>query len=374
MSRTTFGRFGRPLKTIALYEDWRDDVLDLQEAADGGDEEAARELLEASPDGKADFAYFLFGNVRVAFYTGYQRAEMQWKRYAAKDNAVDFREKRIKGFNGMQGIGYVGDLGQRPGMRRSFRPEASIMVDTYGGEYSISRQALRNDDTNQLLSRSPDDMGYAAGVFIQQAIVALIVANPTAPDGLPMYSASRPTNGGVTGNTATAYLSEDSLLDGTVWMGTQRDDDNRPIVVKANVLVVQNERIAAVARRVLNSQVTGIREELSGMSAGQMGVGTDNPLASAGLLPGGVVVDNFFPDPHDWYLFADPAQLPAFTASFLDGEEVPFVGMREPHIRSVNGSEMDPYSWDFRTLDFITEFDFGAAPVETRATYRSVVA
>jgi hypothetical protein len=374
MSRTDFGRFGRPLKTIALYEDWRDEVLELQEAAEGGDEEAGRELAEASPDGKADFATFLYGNVRVAFYTGYERAEMQWKRYAGKDEAVDFREKRIKGFNGMQGIGYVGDLGDRPGMRRSFRPEASIMVDTYGGEYKITRQALRNDDTNQLLSRTPGDMGYAAGIFIQQTIVALIVSNPTAPDGLPTYSTSRPTNGGVAGNASTAFLSEDSLLDGVVWMQTQRDDDNRPIVVKANLLVVQNDRMAAIARRSLNSQVTGIREELSGLGAGAMGVGTNNPLAEGGMLPGGVVVDNFFPDPHDWYLFADPDQLPAFTMSFLDGEETPFVGMREPHIRSVNGSMMDPYSWDLRSLDFITEFDFGAAPVETRATYRSVVA
>lgn len=375
MGRTNFGRFGRPLKTIALYEDWRDEVMELSEAAEGGDQEAALLLEEASPDGKADFATFLFGTVRVAFYSGYEKAQFQWKRYAAKDDAVDFREKRIKGFNGMTGIGYVGDLGQRPGMRRSFRPEASILVDTYGAEYRISRQALRNDDTNQLLSRTPEDMGYAAGVFMQQTIVALITSNPTAPDGLPMYSSSRPTNGGVAGNASTAFLSEDSLLDGTVWLETQRDDDNRPIVVRAHCLVVQNNRMGAIARRILNSQVTGIRQEFSELSGpGQMAYGTNNPLADGGLLAGGVVIDNYFPDPHDWYLFADPEQQPAFTMSFLDGEEQPFIGMREPHIRSVMGPDMDPYSWDIRSLDFLTEFDFGAAPVETRGTYRAVVA
>jgi hypothetical protein len=217
-------------------------------------------------------------------------------------------------------------------------------------------------------------MGYSAGVFIQQAVIALIVANPTAPDGNPVYSSSRPTNGGVVGNSATAALSEDSLLDGIVWLQTQRDDLNRPIVSKASVLVVQNDRMAAIARRILNSQITGIRTDTTDMAAGQMAAGNVNPLADSGLLPGGVVVDNFLPDPNDWYLFADPSQIPAFTISFLDGDETPFLGMRNPEIRSIVGPDSDPYSWDLRALEYITEFDFGSAPVDPRGTYRSVVA
>jgi len=382
MARRGYGQWGKPLRIFDMYEDWRDTCIELQEAGVTldtpdlePDSKLALELLEASPDSRADFASFLYGTVRIAFYTGYQRASFQWRRYAAKDSAQDFREKRIKGFAGMSGIGYVGELGTRPGMRWAFRPEASVMVDTYGADYSITRQAIRNDDTNQILSRTPDEMGYAAGVFIQQAVVSLIVSNPTAPDGTAMFSSSRATNAGVVGNSATAFLSEDSLLDGIVYLQTQRDDLNRPIVVKADTLVVQNDRMAAIARRILNSQITGLRTaDASGIATGQMAPGVNNPLSDAGLLPGGVVVDNFLPDPHDWYLFADPNTIPGFTIAFLDGEETPFLGMREPQIRGIVGPDTDPYSWDFRTLDYMTEFDFGSAPVDPRGVYRSLVA
>jgi hypothetical protein len=76
-------------------------------------------------------------------------------------------------------------------MRRTERPGPSLVIDTYGGVYSITRQAIINDDSGELLNRNPADMGYAAGIFVAEALVALIESNPTAPDGTAFFHGVR---------------------------------------------------------------------------------------------------------------------------------------------------------------------------------------
>ena len=44
-------------------------------------------------------------------------------------------------------------------MSRSERGGPSLMIDTYGGVYSITRQAVLNDDSGELLQRNPNEMG-----------------------------------------------------------------------------------------------------------------------------------------------------------------------------------------------------------------------
>jgi hypothetical protein len=345
-----FGHFGKPCLVFEMLKDWRQERLAAIEAG---------RVLEASPDGKADFAAFFDGPVNSSFYGGYDRAESAWQRFVMRDAATDFKEKKIRGLAGISGFGYVGDLGEYPGLRRAFRPEASIVVDTYGGVYQISRQAIRNDETRRILTTGPDEMGYGAGVFITEMIISLIVSNPLAPDGLPMYSTVR-------GNEVTDPLSAEALIDGTTFLQTQRNDDGRPIRVRARTLAVQNDRQAAIARRELQSQ--GV---IQVATTQESEFGTGNMNAANGILPAdGIVVDPFFPDPNDWYLFADPDQVPAFAASFLDGQERPFIGLKDPYVRSVYGAGVDPYTFELDSLDYKVRFDVGAAPVDPRGSYR----
>jgi hypothetical protein len=339
-----YGEFGRPIRLIEAYKEWRD--LRLEEA-----------------DSKADFPSFLMGPVSQSLWHGYSRAQSQYRRYTRVENVNDFRERRLRGLNGLTGIGYVGDHGEYPGMRRTERPPATLAIDTYGAVYAITRQAIRNDDTNELLNRNPADMGYAAGLFVLETIVALIESNPTAPDGNPFFSVGR-------GNQTTTALSEDSLATAIGAMEDQLDDDNRRIHITPGVLVVKNARMQLIANRILNSQFAGTTINDAGSAI--FDKGTVNPLA--GILPNnGVVRDPFFTDPNDWYLFADPNDVPAFAAGFLDGREEPFVGLKDPMVRAALGSGTDPYSFELDSIDFKVRFDFGVAPVDPRGAYRAIV-
>ena len=350
MHGNPYGEFGKPIRLLEAYKEWRDE----------------RALEEA--DSKADFASFLFGPVRQSMWHGYSRAQAQYQRYTRQESSPDFRDRRLRGLNGLNGIGYVGDHGHYPGLVRTDRPPASLLIDTYGGVYSITRQAIINDDSNELLNRNPADMGYAAGVFILQAVIALITNPGNAPDGAPFYSSGR-------GNSAVTPLAEDSLADAIAFMEGQLDDDGRQIVITPQLLVVKNARMQMIAQRILNSTQTGTNIQYAGaagVGSNIMDKGTINPLA--GILPAdGVIRDPWFPDSNDWYLFGDPNDVPAFAVGFLNGQSEPQVMLKDPMVRMALGAGTDPYSYELDTVDFKVRSDFGVAPVDPRGAYRSIV-
>jgi hypothetical protein len=301
-------------------------------------------------------------------WQGYSRIEPQYRRYARVENMPDFRPRLLYGLNALKGFGYVGDHGEYPGMRRTERGGPSLVIDTYGGVYAITRQAIINDDSGELLNRNPSDMGYAAGIFVAETLVALIESNPLAYDGLTIWNNTR-------GNQTTAALSEDSIADGITFMESLFDDSGYRIMVKAATLVVKSARMEMIARRIVNSTVTGTQVQYSGAAgAGTtiMDKGVLNPLQ--GIISGdGIVREPFLSDPNDWYLFADPNDVPVFAVGFLNGQEQPSVFLKDPAVRNALGPGTDPYSWEIDSVDFKVRHDFGVAAVDFRGTYKGVV-
>lgn len=351
MSR--YGNVGRPVLLFEAFKDW---------AADTNAKIASGDLEEAQT--KADFPEFLYGPISTSVYKGYTRVQPQYERYARIEPLNDFRSRRIKGLWGLNGIGYVGDAGEYPEMRRTERKSASLIIDTYGGVYGITRQAVINDDSGDLLRNNPDDMGYAAGLFVTQTVISFITGNPTAPDGVATFHSSR-------GNIDTAELSEDSLATAITAMENQLDGDGRPITVRPRTLAVKNVRLELIANRIIRSQETGTVTNDS--STHLFDKGTDNPLA--GILPSDAVVrDPYWTDSNDWYLFADPNDVPAFACGFLNGKQEPSVFLKNPEARASMGGDSDPYTWEWDSVDFKVREDFGVGSVDPAGVYRSTPA
>jgi hypothetical protein len=343
-----YGEFGRPVAMIEAYAEWRD----LQEA-----------------DTRADFATWLWGPVRQAVWRGYERIESKWDTFCAIENMNDFRERRLRGLNALQGYGRVGEHGEYPGMTRTDRGGPGLILDTYGGVYSITRHLIINDQSGELLNRNPADMGYAAALFLSEAVVALVESNPVTWDGVPFFDVSR-------GNLGTAALSEDSLVDAIAAMENQRDDDGRRIIVRPKVMLVQNARMELIAKRILRSSQTGTSAPgAAGVGTGPavFDKGTDNVVQ--GILPDGAISrEPFLTDATDWYLLADPNVTPAYAVGFLQGRRQPFVGLKDPQVRNALGAGMDPYTFELDSVDFKVRHDFGCATVDPRGAHKNVVA
>jgi len=363
-----YGRYGRPVLLFEAYEEWREDVKSgaippeaLAEALDCSLEEA---------DTRYDFPSFLYGPVRQSMWHGYERVQPMYRRYARVESAPDFRERRLMGLTGMTKPGYVGEHGEFPQMKRGERPPAALVVDTYGGTYSMTRHLIINDEGNELLNSAPEEMGDSMAEFVVETIIALIESNPTAPDGDPMWSVARGNQ--ITGNTATAGLSEDTLATALSMITRQRDDSNRRIRISVSTLLVGDPRWELVARRILRSTDTGSTANDTGTNV--FDKGRYNPLRAAGLPDDAVVYDQYFNDTDDWYLFADPRRVPAFAVGFLNGQERPQVFLKNPEYRSVlGGGGQEPYTFEVQSIDWLVREDFGVAAVDPRGTFRAVV-
>lgn len=349
--RSNFGQYGGHIEVLDMYEDWRDERL-LEEA-----------------DGRADFASFLFGPVSQSIYKGYQLVQPQWRRYMSKESPRDFRQMRIRGLNDLTGFGYVGEHGDFPEMKRTERPSAAIAVDTYGAQYRITRHLIRNDNTGELINGIPEAMGRQAGYFVARLAIGLIESNPNAPDGSPMYGAGR-------GNAHVLPLSEDALATVVGAMEDQLNDDGNPIIIRPATVAVKTMRMQLIARRVLQSQFAGTQIQYTpgaaGLGSAIFDKGTLNPLASDVLPLDAVVRDPFWTDPTDWYVFANPDDVPGFALAFLDGNETPFVGIKNPEVRNTLGPGEDPYMFEPENLAYKVRLDTGAAPVDPRGVSRSI--
>lgn len=355
MSHPRYGNWGRQNDLFEAFLDFRS--------------EQARKLGIEEADSKADFPGWLWGPIRRSVWQGYDRIEPMFERYTKNEDMPDFRPRLIHGLNQLHGFGWVGDHGSYPEMKRSERGGPSLVIDTYGGQYSITRHAIINDDSGDLLNRNPADMGDEAANFIAEAVVALMESNPTAYDGTAFFHSSR-------GNLVTTALSEDALADAMTHFEAMRDDDNRRIRVKVTALLLKTFRMEMIARRIINSTVTGTSEVYTGAAGAGSNVmdkGTLNPLA--GVLPGDAIIrDLFLSDANDWYLYADPQRIPAWFVGYLNGQKKPFVGLKDPSVRNAMGAGMDPYTFELDSIDFKVRHDFGVGHGDPRGALKASVA
>lgn len=361
-TKTRSGVWGKQIPLFDAWEEW----AEVKQAQVEEAEAQGYELEEA--DTRFDFPNFLYGPISTSLWGSYTQVAPQYRRYARIENLPDFRERRIKGLNAVRGMSYVGENGEYAEGRRTERPSAGLMVDKYGFVYKITMEAIINDETGELLNRIPGEMGRDAAIFVSNTVIALIESNPTAPDGNPFF-------GGARANQTTNALSEDSLADAVTFMDSMVDDSGYPITVRVGSVVVKNARLQMVAARILNSTLTGTQAQYAGAPGAGTNIfdkGNINPLN--GIIPNdSIVKEPFFTDSNDWYVFANPDDIPAFAIGFLNGNETPFVGLKEPYVRNAMGPGVDPYTFEFDSLDFKVRHIFGCAAVDPRGAYRALV-
>jgi hypothetical protein len=269
----------------------------------------AERLVEAET--KIDFANVAHGYVATAFYAAYERVESQWRLYAGVKELRDFNELRIKGRNRLQGFGYIGDHAHMPGMRRSYRPEASLFIDTYGAQHELTRQAIINQETDEILRDDPQDMGTAAAEYLANAIVALMTSQPDRPRRRRVLLA-RPRQ------PDTAEVSAASLMAAWTAFQTRKDETGLPIRITPRRLIVQNRTIGVDRLREINSQQSA--GQVSNPANADFVRGTDNPVAALPWPADFVVEEPFLPDFNDAYMVADPDRYPAFLVGMLRGQ------------------------------------------------------
>jgi hypothetical protein len=204
-------------------------------------------------------------------------------------------------------------------------------LSTFGRLFSLSRQAIINDNLGAFASWSRD-AAYAAAEMENGERIKLLLANSgageTMEDGQPLFHASH-------GNLmAAAALSVTSLDLARIALRTQKGLDGRtPVGVAPMYLLVgpANETLAEQVCAALNPVVFADVNPFGGSL---------KPLVEARITG------------KAWYVAADPAQRPAFEQAKLAGAPAPVMESRT--------------GWETLGVEYRVFEDFGCGTIDWR--------
>ncbi|WGR95175.1 peptidase [Bradyrhizobium sp. ISRA435] len=264
----------------------------------------------------------------------YQIAQTPLKQLARRRTAPDFRPVSILRLSEAPRLEKVLESGE---VKHGSRAEAKegFAVNTYAKIFSISRQAIINDNLGAF-GETSGDFGRAAASTEADLIAGLLLANggdgADLNDGNPVYSTVR-------GNKAAAgsAITVASLGAGRKVLRDATDIDGiTPLNVVPRHLVVGSAK---------ETEAEQVLHELSAVQVDQV-----NPF------PGKLTLHV---EPrltgNSWRLFADPGQLATLVIAYLAGHEGPQINLQ--------------YGWDVLGVEFRAVLDFGCAMQDWRGTY-----
>lgn len=266
----------------------------------------------------SDFANILENIANKSMLKGYGEAEETFDAWTARGTLSDFKPtKRV-------------DLGLFPNLVRvqegaeytyatiGDRGE-SIVLATYGRMFSITRQAIINDDMNQF-TKVPTLMGRASKRTIGDVVCAILTSNPTMSDSVTLFHADHknlltgaaPTVASI--DAARAAMAKQKDADGIAtalnlrpkfWLGPVELEGTMKALMASEFDPSKTQRVPNYVR-------------------GTMEVITDARLSAA--------------SPSNWYTAADPNQTDTIEVAYLNGNETPYLETKDGW--SVDGVEM----------------------------------
>jgi hypothetical protein len=201
----------------------------------------------------SDFPNILADTAQKSLDTGVREVEETFELWTGVTSAQNFRQHLGVGLNAFTNLklvpegheyehGYIKDRGIR------------YNVDTYGRLFSITRQAIINDDLNAF-TEIPAAMGRAGMRTRGNMVYDLLLENPIQPDGYALFSAEHK-------NLAPAgtAITIESFGQGLTAMGTHTGDQGETLNMSPRYLLVPVGR-QAEAFSLFNDEYIGTQAE-----------------------------------------------------------------------------------------------------------------
>ena len=283
----------------------------------------------------SDFGALLADVAEKAMLKGYDEAEETFQTWTATGSASDFKPMRRVDLNLFPTLeqvpegaeyhyGTIGDRGE------------TVQIATYGRMFSITRQAIINDDLDAF-SRIPRRMGRAAIRTVGDLVYAILTSNPPMSDGKPLFHADH-------GNLLAASTITTAAVDKMrVAMATQKDPDGH-----AAALNIRLARL--IVPMALEGQARVVRDAEFEV----------DPSAKNSRVPNAVrgtfeVVSDARLDaasPTAWYGAASAGMHDVVEVTYLDGQDRPYLEQKE--------------GWTVDGAEFKVRIDAAATPLDFR--------
>ena len=296
-----------------------------------------RELVaRAFTHSTSDFPKLLENNSRKAMLRGYEEAEEVFTMFTRTGNLTDFKTHSRVGLGVFEKLDEIPESGEYKHGTIGERAE-SIKLATYGKLFSITRQAIINDDLTAFTD-IPRKMGRAAARTVGDLVFSILIDNPAMSDSVALFHADH-NNLASSGTAITAA----SVGAGRTAMRTQKDG-SATLNIRPSFLIVPAAQ-EDTARVLMTSETDPSKTNSR----------VPNPVRGAAEI----IVDARLDDASTtaWYLAADPNTFDTIEVGYLDGIAAPFLDQQD--------------GWTIDGVEYKVRIDAAAAPLEFRTLYKN---
>nr|DAV96764.1 MAG TPA: major capsid protein [Caudoviricetes sp.] len=294
------------------------------------------ELARAAINSTSTFPAIMSNLANKSVMVGFNEAETTYQIWAGKGSNRDFKEAARYALSEAGTLELVPEGGQ---FKQDSLGEASARtkVATYGKLFSLTRQAIINDDLG-LFSKIATKYGSAAKRLVNKMVYAQLTGNVKMQDNVALFDSK---HGNVAG-TGEA-LSVNAIAKAIAAMRRQKGITGEATLnITPKYLVVPPE-LELAAYQIVNSTAA-----VDGVNSGVV-----NPYK--GRLV--VVSDAELTDTYAWYLVADASQHDTIDVTYLNGVETPRLETRQ-------GFEVDG-------IEYKVAFDVGVDAIDFRGLYKN---
>ena len=295
----------------------------------------------------SDFSVLLENTMNKSLMAAYELEDDTWRRFCAIGSVTDFRvhnRYRRGSFGTLDTVAEHGEFKHK--ITEDGRKE-TIIATTKGNLVAITRQALINDDMGAFNSLAVE-IGQMAGLSIEVGVYASLAENagfgPDMGDGKALFHIDHSNIGAGAALTTAALDANDAIM-----AAQQDDNENRFLAITPSILLVPRglKKTALLLNRSEFEVDTSARK-------------ANIPNTVQGLFDDIVATPYLAAGTTRRYLFADPNRTPTLEVAFLNGQQAPFLEMRE-------GWNIDGVEWKVRMDYGISGVDYKGALTDAGA-------
>lgn len=280
----------------------------------------------------SDFPGLLANVANKALLVGYQEAEETFQLWTRAGTLPDFKPGSRVDLNMFPSLRKVPEGAEYKYATMGERG-ATVVLATYGELFSITRQAIINDDLDAF-TRVPRMMGRAAIRTVGDLVYAILTANPTMADGNALFSGA---HGNLLAGSAITTASVDAMQaamalqkqgQSVLNIGMQYLIVPRALKGTANVVRASEYEVGATKNNTIPNSVRDTFEVVS-----------DARLDAASATA--------------WYGAGNPNTNDTIEVNYLDGNQAPYLEQRQ--------------GWNVDGTEFKVRIDAGVSPLDWKA-------
>lgn len=279
-----------------------------------------------------DFSKLLANTAEKAMLRGAEESNETFQQWTRSGQLGDFKVASRVDLNAFPTLDKVQEGAEYKYATMGERAE-QIQLATYGKLFSITRQAIINDDLDAF-TRIPNRMGRAALRTVGDLVYAILTSNPTMSDGTALFHADHNNLLSASGITTSAV---DEMR---VAMGTQKDGAANLNIRLAHLLVPM----------ALEGQANVVRESQFEVGSTAKNNTVPNSVRNTFDVIADSRLDSF--DTAKWFGAADGGVHDTIEVAYLDGNSMPVL------------EEQD--GWKVDGVEFKVRMDAGVSALDYR--------